>query len=413
MAVRFGKGLIQADRQDLDEISQTVPDTDYFQLQHFVTHSSWSSEALIQQIAQNVHQQLAGKERLLVIDEVGQPKKGDQSVGVSRQYCGNSGKIDNCQVSVAGYLTDFHQGSLVDMRLYLPSSWTSNPLRMNKAGIPAPLQGYASKIDIARQIIENQIAAAIDFDWVVADGFYGRDLSLGNYIDQAGKNFLLEVSKNRKIYLEQPQLQLPEKTSKKGRPFTRKQPDRPSISISDYCKKLTDKDFQKTRIRNSLKGNLISYVHTRTVYVYNENSQQMVQLRLLIRKQGDKTSFAFSNAWGASDQHLLKVQAWRYFIERAFQEAKNVVGMKHYQVRKYQAWSHYMAMILLLLLFLMEQQKELRHKLHPLISSRDIKLSFQWFLPNKCDNNTNFILRLIDNLIAKMNDYERFEHQYT
>ena len=94
------------------------------------------------------------------------------------------------------------------------------------------------------------------------------------------------------------------------------------------------------------------------------------------------------------------------------QEAKNVGGMKYYQVRKYRAWHHYMAMILLLLLFLMDQRKVLEKCLHPLVSYRDIKLCFQWFLPHKCSSSQDFIGRLLDNLTAKMIDFEKYQHDY-
>ena len=115
-------------------------------------------------------------------------------------------------------------------------------------------------------------------------------------------------------------------------------------------------------------------------------------MRLLIRKDTNKITFAFSNA---------------------FQEAKNVVGMKHYQVRKYRAWIHYMAMILLLLLFLMLERKKLQRSIHPLISSRDIKLCFQFYLPDKWDLKNAFIHRLFDNLEAKWADYKQYDHEFS
>jgi len=394
----------------LDEISQIVPDTNYHQLQHFVSDSPWSGQNLVDEVAQSTHRELKGKERLLIIDEVGEPKTGDKSVGTARQYCGNSGKVDNCQVSVAGFLSDFHQGSLVDMKLYLPKSWTDDIVRMERVGIPKALHAYKTKIEIATDIIDHQINQHIDFKWVVADGFYGRDLSLANHIDEKGKQFVLEVAKNRKVYLEKPVLKLPEKNSKKGRPFTQKQPDQPAIVLDDYYQSLGEKDFKKTRIRDSFKGNLIAYIHTCKIYVWDQDLDRIITLRLLIRKDGSKVGFAFSNAHLVSDQQILKVQAWRYFIERAFQEAKNVVGMKHLQVRKYQAWIHYMAMILLLLLFLMKLRQEWEKQIHPLISYRDLKLCLQWFLPQKCDHTNAFIQRLFDNLFAKMCDFLRYEH---
>ena len=346
----------------------------------------------------------------MIIDEVGEPKTGDKSVGTSRQYCGNSGKVDNCQVSVAGYLSDFHQGSLVDMRLYLPKSWTEDIGRMERAGVPEAMYGYKTKIEIATDIIDHQINQHIAFNWVVADGFYGRDLSLANHIDEKGKQFVLEVAKNRKVYFEKPILKLPEKKSKKGRPFTKKRPHQSSMTLADYYHSLDGKAFKKTRIRDSFKGNLIAYVHTCDIYVWDEDHERLIKLRLLIRKDGSKVGFAFSNAEQATDQQLLRVQAWRYFIERAFQEAKNVVGMKHLQVRKFRAWIHYMAMILLLLLFLMELRKEWGKRIHPLISYRDIKLSLQWFLPHKCEQTDDFIQRLFDNLFDKMCDFDQYEH---
>lgn len=346
----------------------------------------------------------------MIIDEVSQPKKGDKSIGVARQHCGNRGKVENCQVSVCGYLTDFHQGSLIDMRLYLPESWTNNPARLKNCGLPST--PYRTKLQIAGQMIRDQSARGIEFEWVVADGFYGRDLSLALDIDRQKKQFLLEVSRDRKIYLEEPKLEIPEKKSKKGREPIKRKPDKSPVSLTNYAKSLTSKQFKKKRIRDTMKGNLIALVHTCTIWVWDRKSDQIVRLRLLIRKEKNKIVFAFSNVFDVEEKHLLKVQAWRYFIERSFQEAKNVVGMKYYQVRKYRGWVHYMAMILLLLLFLMNYKAELKDQLHPLVSYRDIKLCFQFFLPDKVEDTFGFLFRLFDNLEAKMADYMRYDHHF-
>ena len=82
-----------------------------------------------------------------------------------------------------------------------------------------------------------------------------------------------------------------------------------------------------------MQGNLIAHLHTRTVWVWDKENDQTVTVRLLIRKDKNKTSFAFSNAFEDTEKQLLKVQAWCYFIERSFQKVKNVVGMKYYQER--------------------------------------------------------------------------------
>lgn len=406
MAYAFAQGLLQSGRQDIDEVSQYVPNADYYQLQHFISDSPWDARALMDQVSLQTNEQMSGNVRLIVIDEVAIVKKGTESVGVSRQWCGARGKVDNCQVGVAAYLTDLQQGNQVDMRLYLPNNWIDDKNRLKKAGLPMDV-AYKSKLDIAREIVEHQAAIGVSFDWITADSFYGRDLSLAQAFDGLGKYFVMEVPSSRKIFLTQPTWEVPVSRNKRGRKPVKPKPSVESVGLIQYLQQLGSKDFKKVRVRNTFKGKLITQIHTRIVWLLDEDTQQPVKVKLVIRKDGNKIKFIITNAFDQPDKTIVKVQAWRYFIERNFQEAKNVVGMKYYQVRKYSAWQHYMALIMLLLLFLMAERQRLIH-IHPLFSYRDIKFLHQSLLPQKV-STFHARLDMIDlNLLAKERDYCRF-----
>jgi SRSO17 transposase len=111
----------------------------------------------------------------LIIDESGWVKKGDKSVGVAPQYCGNVGKITNSQVALFACLSNGDFASMVDARLYLPKDWSSNPKRCDEAGIPKENRTFKTKLELATDIIFHQKGKGIAFDFITADGYYGND----------------------------------------------------------------------------------------------------------------------------------------------------------------------------------------------------------------------------------------------
>ncbi len=116
---------------------ERVPDSDYYQIQHFISKSTWDARAGFYKVAWDTSKLFGGYERVgLLIDESAHRKKGKESVGVARQYCGTIGKVDNCQVAVYGALSADKYYGLIDTALYLPEEWTSNEARCKKAGVP-------------------------------------------------------------------------------------------------------------------------------------------------------------------------------------------------------------------------------------------------------------------------------------
>ena len=130
-----------SDLKNIERISEAL-EANYHQVQHFISDSNWDARTVIDEVSKNVSRSLP-KQTLtgLLIDESGWVKKGDKSVGVGHQYCGNVGKTANSQVAVFGCLCNGKYASLVDSRLYLPESWCQDTARCNEAGIPNEERG--------------------------------------------------------------------------------------------------------------------------------------------------------------------------------------------------------------------------------------------------------------------------------
>ena len=175
-ARQYVSGLMQAgSRKNMDRMSEVVPDCKSRNLQQFLTHSKWSAHAVIDQVACEANDILGDEQQTgLLIDESGFAKQGPMSVGVARQWLGRLGKVDNGQVAVFGVLGAGRFAVPVDGRFYLPRTWTEDPGRCEKAGIPEPQRILRTKDELALEIVRNARKRGLRFAWAGADGGYGK-----------------------------------------------------------------------------------------------------------------------------------------------------------------------------------------------------------------------------------------------
>ncbi|WP_200375125.1 transposase [Thiocystis violacea] len=177
----------------------------YQHIQQFIFDSTWSASNLISEIALNTSELYADQDNYqcsdvgYIIDESAHVKKGKHSVGVARQYAGVIGKVENCQVGVYASLVFNSHSTLINERLFLPESWTSDPKRFEKAGIPEEARTFKTKPQLALEMITSDLEAGVEFSWVGSDGLYGHGLELGNALDNMGLTFLLDVHGNQKV----------------------------------------------------------------------------------------------------------------------------------------------------------------------------------------------------------------------
>jgi SRSO17 transposase len=138
----------------MERMAEVVPDSDDQSLQHFLTNSTWDQWAVIDQVSHDADRLIGGQSNTcLLIDETSFPKKGSKSVGVARQWCGELGKVDNCQAGVFAILSCKERSVPIDCRLFLPKSWVKNKQRCIAAGIPEQDIEFNRKHDLAFQMV--------------------------------------------------------------------------------------------------------------------------------------------------------------------------------------------------------------------------------------------------------------------
>ncbi len=403
-AYQYLCGLVQSDLRNMERIEERVPDVEYEALQQFISSSPWDAREVMGMVALEADKLVGGTGQTgLLIDETAINKKGRCSVGVTRQWNGRLGKVDNCQVAVCGVLSTGDRAMLVDMELFLPESWTNAPERCLKAGVPDDHLSHLSKPELALRIVRRQREAGVRFDYVCADGLYGNSGPLCRALDDEGETFMLHVHADRLVYLEDPRPEVPPRKSGRGRPATKLQAQSEPVRVDALFKTLTEDDFERLAIRRTTKGLLEVNAYRRSVWVWDGEEKEARRFTLYIRRDLDapnEVKYCLSNA---SEQTPLitlgRMEAQRFWVEHSFEEAKGQVGMAEYQVRGWLAWHHHMALVMMALLFLTKQRMLFATE-HPLMSCHDIKIMLAHFLPKR-DVTYDEVLRQMEVRHAK------------
>jgi SRSO17 transposase len=385
-AEQYFKGLVQSNKKNMERMAEVVPDSDDQSLQHFLSNSKWDEELVINKVAHDANQLIGGKkDSCLLIDETGFPKKGTKSVGVARQWCGQLGKVDNCQVGVFAVLGNKNSHVPVDFRLYLTESWINDEQRCIAAGIPRDHIEFQSKHDLALQMVVMARIRGLEFNWVGFDGFYGENPSFLRYLDDLGEIFMADVHKDQRIYLEDPDPVIPEPKSQRGRKPTRLKAKTDAIRVDKWVKSQPDQAWKMISVRDTTKGKLLVKVLHKKVWLWDGEEQKAKCWHLIVRRDlnDNKTKYSLCNASeDTTAERLVYMQAQRFWVERSFQDSKMQCGMGDYQARGWLSWHHHMAMVLMAMLFMLEQR--LFHKdTLPLISCTDIVAMLNFFLPNR------------------------------
>jgi SRSO17 transposase len=226
------RGLLQAEPKNMERMEEAIPEADHQALHHMLSESAWSERPVLDQVAQEANRLLGGHaDSALLIDESVCPKKGTHSVGVARQWCGQLGKVENCQVGVFAALSRGPDVTLIDERLFLPGAWTNDPARCQAAGVPKAQRGFQRKTDLALAMIAHARQQGIGFAWVGFDGFYGSDPAFLRALDARGEVFVGDVHKDQRMYLDDPQPIVPPAKTARGCPPTVLQAQTPAIRV--------------------------------------------------------------------------------------------------------------------------------------------------------------------------------------
>lgn len=246
MAARIAPARVQATHQSLH---------------HFVAKGEWSDTALLARVRAAVLPMIEsqGPIQAWIVDDTSFPKKGRHSVGVGRQYCGQVGKQDNCQVAVTLSLANAQASLPVAYRLYLPEAWALDPERRRKAGVPAAIR-FQTKPQIALDQIRAAHADKLPPGLVLADAGYGIDTAFRTALTELGLPYSLGIQSSTSLWSPGTTPLPPKPWSRRGRPPTRvrRSPDHKPLSAEKLARSLPEEAWQCVTWRAGTNGLLVS-----------------------------------------------------------------------------------------------------------------------------------------------------------
>ena len=396
-AYKYLCGLVQSERANMERMEEVVEDSDHQVLQQFLTDARWDARAVMDRVAQDAQALLGGtRSSALLIDETSFIKKGAHSVGVARQWSGRLGKVENCQVAVFGVLNAGSRSIPVDGRLYLPEQWVNDPERCRRAGVPEAQILKRTKPELALEIVRHQRALGVDFKWVCADGLYGNSPDFLRALEEDGEQFVIDVHADQRVYLEDPCPRAPRFKGRGRRPWRLTSPLQP-VRVDKYVNGLEPAHWQRLQVRSAENGPLEIFFHRRAVWVWDGQEARARRRQLLVRREVESAEhkYALSNAGDdVPDLLLAQVHAQRFWIERTFEDGKGEAGMADYQARRWLAWQHHMALVMMVMLF-MTRQRMIQSEAYPLLSCFDIRCLLAHFLPRR-DVDEDELLRQME-----------------
>lgn len=328
--------------------------------QFFLGQSPWKDEPLRNELAIWVDQVLGDKDGVLIVDESSFPKCGRDSVGVARQYCGATGKIDNCQTGVFLVYAAPQGHTLLDTRLYLPHEWANDQERREKAGVPAGVV-FRTKPELALELIVHR-GRQVRHGWVTFDEGYGKDPAFLSGLEEAGERYLGEVPKNVRGWLERPEVETPHGRLRK--PRVRASEPKPQ-TVESIAASLPESAWQRLAYRHGSKG--VQHAHFARVRFFPERDDVPgPEMWLMIERgcnQEPYVKYYLSNAAATCPlDGMASVAHTRWPVEDCFLQGKQELGLDAYEVRSWRGWHHHMTLVMLAMWFLKLETRRLGEK---------------------------------------------------
>lgn len=321
-------------------------------LHHVVADAPWSDEAVLDRCLDSVLTAMLRRDPIVawVVDDTGFPKKGHESVGVTRQYCGQVGKQDNCRVAVSLSVTTEKASMPVAFRLYLPESWTKDRKRRKKTGIPKEIQ-FQTKTEIALQQIERARQRGLPQGVILADAGYGNDSNFRAALTKMELAYVVGVQSTVTVWKpgEAPQ-PAPARTSNIGRPrkLLRRDPKHQPVAVKTLALLLAPDAWKNVTWRESAKKKLRSrfaVVRVRPAHRDYGRAEPYPEQWLLIEwpvEESEPTKYWLSTLPPDTPMvELVHLAKHRWIIERDYQELKQELGLGHYEGRGWRGFHHH------------------------------------------------------------------------
>lgn len=348
-------------------------------LQMFMKNYRWDHVAMLRTHRDLISSQIASANGMITIDPSDFAKKGKESVGVSRQYCGALGKVENCQTGVfVGYTGEKGYG-LLNCRLYMPESWFSDEQKeRRKANLVPEDLVFQTRQQIALDLI-NEIdeTGLFPSKWIGADAAFGEDIEFLNALPK-DRHYFAAIKSNTLVFIKKPKLGVPEYKGRGRRPtkIGILPGETKSRSVSEIAKGNL-LSWKAVVVAEGAKGPVIAKVARIRVYMSRDGLPVGDPQWLFFRKNiNGEIKYAISNAPQKMPlSELIQASIMRWPIEQCFQEGKGQVGMDSYEHRSWPAWHRHMTYVFLALHFMLRMRLRFKKK-SPADTSLGQKITF-------------------------------------
>jgi SRSO17 transposase len=336
MAARLEPGRVQAAHQSLH---------------HVVAKAEWDDAAVLGAVREQVLPAMErhGPVAYWIVDDTGFPKQGKHSVGVARQYCGQLGKQDSCQVAVSLSVANDHASLPVAYRLYLPETWDEDPARRSKAGIPGEI-GFETKTAITLGQMRQALACGVPVGVVLGDAGYGNETDFRTGVSALGLRYVLGVQPATTVWPHGQAPLPPMLWSGRGRPPTRlrRSPEHQPASVKTLATAQPSRAWHTVTWRQGTQAALSSRfaaLRVRPAHRDETRTTPWPEEWLLVEwpeGEADPTKYWLSNLPPRTTlKRLVHAAKARWRIERDYQELKQEVGLGHHEGRSWRGFHHH------------------------------------------------------------------------
>lgn len=358
------------ERKSIEPMALQVDGGNVRAMQRLISDVVWDETQMRQKYHSLLQEDMGDAEGVLIFDESGFPKKGQESVGVARQYCGTLGKVENCQVGVFAAYASRHGYAFVDQRLFLPEGWFTEAYaaRRTKGKVPEGLTFHTKPqlaVEILRDIYQEDM---LSFKYIVADCLYGNSPEFIEAAEQCGgKIYFVSIPSETRGWVQGPVTQ-PKRYTYKGEERTKRvvrQTEKAPISVEGLAKSIHDCFWYRRKVSEGTKGPIEYEFTKRQVMLCKESLPDKTVWLVMKRTLGEKHVYYYyiSNAPVST---RLRTFVWlsgiRWAIEQCFEETKIELGMDQYEIRKYLGWHHHMLTCMLAHFFLWHMKIRLGKK---------------------------------------------------
>ena len=355
--------LMDGERKSVEPMSERVNASER-SMQRLLSEVRWDDAGVAAEYRRTMQTATADPAGILVLDDTGFPKKGRDSVCVARQYCGATGKTDNCQIGVSMTYVGQDVAWPYAMELFVPESWDQIDNSVcaglrKKTKMPESAR-HRSKWRIALDLVDLARKEELPHRAVLADGWYGNIPEFRRELDSRGENYVLGVYSNTQVFLETPVVETaPVKERKRGRPRVRPNiiavnPE--PIKLSILGERVADEAWQRLELRKDCRNKplLVEAVSLRVWPSHgwrkgnlHEHVWLLIERRQLLQG-GHELRYFFSNMpQQLPTIDLARLYHERYWIEHGYQQLKEELGLDHHEGRSWPGWRRHVLLVFL------------------------------------------------------------------